>query len=344
MSNPPGRFETRGLAPLDDAPEVDQQGGPLATTLIPETARTIITRNDSPDIPFDRSVNPYRGCEHGCIYCFARPTHEYLGFSAGLDFETKIIFKPDAPRLLEQELRKPAYRCAVIAMGSNTDPYQPAERRLGLTRRILQVLSRHDHPVSVVTKSTLVLRDLDILRPMARKNLASVMISVTTIAPAMARCLEPRAPAPRKRLETIRRLSREGIPAGVLVSPMIPGLNDPELESILRACAASGARCAGYQLLRLPGEVQRLFCAWLAHHYPLRAKRVLSLLRQCRAGTLDDPRYGSRMSGQGPYARLLGQRFELARRRCHLEDRGVSLDTTKFRASPGEPRQGVLFG
>jgi DNA repair photolyase len=309
----------------------------------PEVTRTIITRNDSPDIPFDRSINPYKGCEHGCVYCFARPTHAYLGLSPGLDFETRIFSKPEAANLLREELRRPAYRCAVMALGSNTDPYQPIERDLRITRRVLEVLAEFRHPVGIVTKSTLVLRDLDILGPMARAGLASVMVSITTLDPELAGRMEPRASAPRQRVETIRALARSGVPVGVLASPMIPGLNDTEMERILEHSANAGAQSAGFILLRLPLEIKELFAEWLVEHYPLKARRILSLIKSARGGRLNDATFGTRMRGTGAYAELIRRRFDIAVRRLGLNRRRVTLDTTLFRPPPGPGDQEVLF-
>lgn len=350
ISNPTGRFERFRIERIAEEADVwdrldpEWEPPPVRTTLTPEVTRTIITRNDSPDIPFDRSINPYKGCEHGCVYCFARPTHAYLGLSPGLDFETRIFTKPDAAKLLRAELGRPGYKCAVMALGSNTDPYQPAERELRITRAILEVLAEHDHPVGIVTKSTLVLRDLDILREMAKKSLASVMISITTLEGDLARRMEPRAAAPGRRLETVRAIAEARVPAGVLASPMIPGLNDTELERILEACARSGATSAGYTLLRLPLEIKDLFAEWLQEHYPSRASHVLSLVRDTRGGRLNDPSFGSRMRGTGAYAGLIRRRFEVACRRLGLNRSSVALDTTRFRAPrPPSDQHGLRF-
>ncbi|HYS06483.1 MAG TPA: PA0069 family radical SAM protein [Candidatus Dormibacteraeota bacterium] len=346
VGNVEGRFETRRLRPEDYGWGTggDEDAPPrLPTTVTPEKTRTILSRNDSPDIPFDRSINPYKGCEHGCVYCFARPTHSYLGMSPGLDFETKIFSKPEAARLLREELRRPGYRCDVIALGANTDPYQPVERDLNITRAVLEVLWEHRHPVGIVTKSSLVLRDLDLLEPMARQNLAAVFLSITTLDRGLARTMEPRAAAPHRRLETIKALSDAGVPAGVLASPMIPGLNDKELESILEAAAAAGARTAGYILLRLPHEVKEIFSEWLTTHYPLKAAHVLSLVRQTHGGRLYDSEFGTRMKGDGPYADLLRRRFETASRRLGLLKRDLDLDVTQFRVPPRAGDQPGLF-
>jgi DNA repair photolyase len=346
VGNREGRFETRRIHPEDYGwdPGDDQDGPPpLPTTVTPEKTRTILSRNDSPDVPFDRSINPYKGCEHGCVYCFARPTHSYLGLSPGLDFETKIFSKPEAARLLREELRRPGYRCQVIALGANTDPYQPVERDLRITRAVLEVLWEHRHPVGIVTKSSLVLRDLDLLTPMARQNLAAVFVSITTLDGGLARTMEPRAAAPHRRLETIRALRDAGVPAGVLASPMIPGLNDKELEAILEAAAEAGARTAGYILLRLPNEVKEIFSEWLAAHHPLRAEHILSLVRQTHGGRLYESEFGTRMKGQGPYAELLKRRFDTACRRLGLLKRDIGLDATQFRVPPRTGDQPGLF-
>jgi DNA repair photolyase len=317
-----------------DLPEDDLP--PLRTTVSTDATQSIIARNDSPDILFEQSINPYRGCEHGCIYCFARPTHAYLGLSPGLDFETKLLMKPDAARLLDAELRRPGYTPKVIALGTNTDPYQPIEREHRITRSILEVLRDFNHPVGIVTKSALVQRDIDILAPMAAKRLAHVFVSVTTLDRELARKMEPRAAMPPRRLETIRALSQAGIPTGVMAAPMIPALNDHELERILEAAAEAGATSAGYILLRLPLEIKDLFAEWLEAHAPGRARHVLELVRDMRGGALYDSAWGRRMKGEGPYAELLKRRFELARKRLGL-DRNAErweFDLTLFRPPP----------
>lgn len=338
VSNPHVRFETHAASVFDDGwGTLCQDVGDLPrldTTLTRDSTRSAISWNDSPDIGFDRAVNPYRGCEHGCIYCYARPTHAYLGYSPGLDFETKLVFKPDVAELLEKELRKPGYVPRTLALGSNTDPYQPVERTLKLTRSVLEVLDRFNHPVGIVTKSSGVLRDLDILSSMARRNLARVHISVTTLDPRLARVMEPRAATPARRLHAIAELTRAGVPAGVLAAPMIPALNDAEMEKILEASARAGARHAGYVLLRLPLELRDMFDAWLQTHFPDRARHVLSLIRQTRAGNLNDPRFHHRFSGQGVYADLLMQRFERARRQFGFGEVRTQLDCQRF-AVPG---------
>jgi DNA repair photolyase len=344
-SNASGRYERRSVHAFDDGWEPTTDGAPAATRVASEGARRILTRNDSPDVPFDVSINPYRGCEHGCIYCFARPTHAWLGLSPGLDFETRILAKPDAPRLLRVELSRPGYRPEVIALGANTDPYQPVEKRLGITRAILEVLGEFAHPVGIVTKSDLVLRDLDLLAPMAERRLAHVHLSVTTLDARLARRMEPRAATPERRLAAIARLREAGIPCGVLASPMIPGLNDSELEAILDAATKAGATSASYILLRLPLELKDLFAEWLQANYPDRAKRVLGLVRDTRGGELYQSTFGTRMRGTGSYAALLEDRFELARRRFRLERRPAALDTRQFRVPrpPAEPAQLGLF-
>ena len=341
ITNPSGRFERFSVEPLPDALD-DEPLRRLETTVIPEKTKRIIARNDSPDVGFDRSINPYKGCEHGCIYCFARPTHSFLGLSPGLDFETKIFSKPDAARLLRDELAKPGYRCDTIVVGANTDAYQPIERDLRITRSVIEVLAEHRHPVSFITKSSMIVRDLDLLSALAKENLASVNFSVTTLDPKLARTMEPRAATPLKRLEAMRTLADAGVPVGVLASPMIPALNDSELERILEAAAASGARWANYILVRLPHELKTLFSEWLTTHYPQRAAHVLSLLTEMRGGKLYDPRFGERMRGRGPYADLLEKRFEVTARRLKLNEEPRALDTSKFQV-PARGGQLRLF-
>jgi len=337
--NPPVRFDSRVASPFDDGWEtLTGEFGELprlATTLTRDSSRSAISWNSSPDIGFDRAVNPYRGCEHGCIYCYARPSHAYLGFSPGLDFETKLVFKPDVAELLEKELRKPGYVPRTLALGSNTDPYQPVERTLKLTRTVLQVLDRFNHPVSIVTKSAGVLRDLDILAAMAKRRLARVYVSVTTLDPALARVMEPRAATPARRLHAIAELTRAGVPCGVMTAPMIPGLNDAEMEKILETAARAGARHAGYVLLRLPHELRQMFEDWLATHFPDRAKHVLSLIRETRGGALSEPRFHHRMAGQGVYADLLLRRFARATRQWGLDEAREGLDCGQF-TLPGQ--------
>ncbi len=338
LDNPAGRFERyqrtatpdQGVTPAGTA----EAPAPLRTTVTFESARSILTRNDSPDIPFKQSINPYRGCEHGCIYCFARPSHAYLGLSPGLDFETRLIVKPDAPDLLEAALRMPGYRPSPLALGSNTDPYQPIEARYRLTRRCLEVLARFGHPVGVITKSARVTDDVACLQRLAAERLVVVCISVTTLDPALARVLEPRAARPERRLDAIRRLRTAGVPVAVLASPMIPGLNDHELEAILTAAAAAGAQSAATSLIRLPGELAALFETWLAAHVPDRAARCLNLIRACHGGRLHRARFGIRMRGDGPYADLIADRFRLACRRLGLADRCWPFDSARFRVPP----------
>lgn len=336
VSNRSGRFEREGRVTADDGwgSWDDADLPPLRTTLHVDTSRTIITRNQSPDVPFDRSINVYKGCEHGCIYCFARPTHAYLGLSPGLDFETVIFYKPDAPALLDRELRARNYAVETIAMGTNTDPYQPVERELRLTRQVLEVLDAFNHPVSLVTKSALVLRDIDILGRMAERNLVHVCLSVTTLDRDLARTMEPRASTPPKRLEAIRRLADAGIPVTVMASPMIPALNDHELEEIVETAAAAGACGANYILVRLPLEIGPLFEEWLRTHAPNRADRVLNLIRQCRGGALYRSQWGVRMKGGGPYAEMLNARFHRVTRKLSLGGRWLPLDRAAFRPPP----------
>jgi DNA repair photolyase len=342
-SNPKVRFESVDVDPFDDGWDTlarareDDPAPP--TEVMPDASRSVIVRNTSPDIPFDRSINPYRGCEHGCVYCYARPTHAYLGLSPGLDFETKLHAKFDAATLLERELGRPGYACQPIALGTNTDPYQPVERRLKITRGVLEVLARCQHPVTIVTKSAAVVRDLDLLAPMARRNLARVAISVTTLDGELARRLEPRAAAPHRRLQAIRELSAAGVPTAVMVAPIIPALTDQEIERILAAGTAAGASSAGYVLLRLPHEVKELFEDWLSAHAPGRAAHVLSLVRQCRGGRLYDATFGRRMRGEGPYAQLIERRFAAAKRRLGLAVESRPLRTDLFVAPAREGGQ-----
>jgi DNA repair photolyase len=334
--NPENRFRRDTRAPVDDgwtgAPAEDDDPPPLATVVRIARARTIIARNDSPDIPFSQSINPYQGCEHGCIYCYARPTHAYLDLSPGIDFETKLFAKPDAAALLEKELAKPGYVCDPIALGTNTDPYQPIEREWKVTRSVIEVLAACNHPLTITTKGALVERDLDLLAPMAARHLVQVFISIAMLDRELARKLDPRAAAPHRRLELIRRLSDAGIPVGVNVAPVIPQLTDHELEAILEAAAAAGARYAGYTLLRLPLEVAPLFREWLDAHYPMRAAHVMSIVQQIRGGRDNDPRFGARMHGQGEFAALVRNRFRIACRRHGLNiEHDIPLDTSLFR-------------
>jgi DNA repair photolyase len=331
LSNASGRFEKETRCDANDGWDLPEDLPPLRTQLTRESAKTIVTRNDSPDISFDQSINPYRGCEHGCVYCFARPTHAYLGLSPGLDFETRLFAKTNAASLLERELSAPGYAAKTIAIGTNTDPYQPIERRERVMREVLEVLARTNHPVAIVTKSALVLRDLDLLAPMAKKGLVKVALSVTTLDPALARKMEPRATSPERRLDTIRRLAEANIPTAVMVAPIIPAINDAEIEAILARAHAIGARDAGYVLLRLPLEVRELFAEWLRAHYPGKLKHVLSLLRASRDGKLYDSKFGARMTGSGPYAWMIGRRFEAAAARLGLGRSRVPLHCELFR-------------
>ncbi|CUA88206.1 DNA repair photolyase [Chelatococcus sambhunathii] len=337
VGNPVARYEPTHREDVDDGWEGLAELPPFKTEVQTEKARTIITRNDSPDISFDRSVNPYRGCEHGCVYCFARPTHAYMGLSPGLDFESKLFAKPDAPALLEKELSASSYVPRTLAIGTNTDPYQPIERKFRLMRGILEVLGRTGHPVGIVTKSALVTRDIDLLAPMAARGLAKVAISVTTLDAKLARTMEPRAATPQRRLDTIRRLSEAGIPVTVLVAPIVPAVNDAEIENILAATHAAGAREAGYVMLRLPLEVRDIVRDWLMSNYPDKARHVLSLIRSTRGGKDYDSSWGQRMVGSGPYAWMIGRRFEMAAERLGFNKRRTRLRTDLF--SP--PRRGA---
>ena len=336
-SNHTGRYEAFTRHGFDDGwNELDDEEPPqLKTELQVEKARKIITHNDSPDIGFNSSINPYRGCEHGCIYCFARPSHAYMGLSPGIDFETKLFFKPDAARLLERELAHPGYRCERIQLGANTDPYQPIERKLMITREILKVLSRFRHPVTITTKSALVARDADILGPMGQANLAMVSISITTLDRKLARSMEPRASTPERRLKALRELTDAGVPTMVGFAPVIPGLNDHELEAVLERAAEAGAKHAHYVALRLPWEIKDLFREWLQAEQPDRAKRVMSLVQQMRGGRDYDPTFGKRGRGEGPVAAVISRRFKLATARLGMNDPYPGLDVTQFRRTAG---------
>ena len=347
--NPGNRFRREAREAYDDGwartPDDDAETPPkLKTVVTIQRARTIIARNDSPDIPFTQSINPYQGCEHGCVYCYARPSHAYLDLSPGLDFESRLFAKPDAAALLRAEMAKPGYVCDPIALGSNTDPYQPIEREWQVTRQILEVLAEHEHPFTIVTKSALVERDVDLIAPMAARNMARVYVSITTLDRDLARTLEPRASAPPRRLQAIRTLTAAGIPVGILTAPVIPQLNDRDLEATLEAAVAHGATSAGWILLRLPHEIAPLFRAWLDEHVPLRAAHVMSLIHQLRGGRDNDPRFGARMRGTGVYAELIEKRFALACRRLGLgRDRTAALDTSRFRPPRANTAQGELF-
>ncbi len=341
--NPSGRFEPVSRHIFDDGWNSLEDLPPFKTEVQVEKPRTIITRNESPDISFDRSINPYRGCEHGCVYCFARPTHSFMGLSAGLDFESKLFAKPDAAKLLDKELSKEGYQPRTIAIGTNTDPYQPVEKQWRIMREILEVLEARNHPVGIVTKSALVTRDIDILSRMAERGLAKVALSVTTLDRMLARTMEPRAATPTKRLETIRQLSDAGIPTSVMVAPIIPGLTDSEIERILDAARAAGARDAGYVILRLPLEVSPIFKDWLLRHYPDRYRHVMSLIRSMRDGKDYDSEWGKRMKGSGPYAWQIGRRFEIAARRLGLNAEKTPLRTDLFVAAEKRNEQLVLL-
>jgi DNA repair photolyase len=342
-TNASSRYEPRATVSFDDGWQSIEELPPFTTEVAVDTARKVITRNASPDISFDRSINPYRGCEHGCIYCFARPTHAYLGLSPGLDFESKLFMKPDAPELLERELSARNYTPRTIAIGTNTDPYQPVERRYQVMRRILEVLERTGHPVGIVTKSNLVVRDLDILSRMASRNLVRVGISVTTMDAQLARVMEPRAPTPSRRLEALRQLAEAGVPTTVMVAPVIPAVNDAEIERILDAAAACGVRGAGYVLLRLPLEVRDLFREWLQANFPDRERHVFALIRQTRGGKDYDSSFGKRMTGGGPYAWMIGKRFDTTCARLGLNVHKTELTTAHFQPPRASAEQLDLF-
>jgi DNA repair photolyase len=343
QTNASGRYESIARIAFDDGWQSLDELPPFKTTVTLDATRKIITRNDSPDISFDRSINPYRGCEHGCIYCFARPTHAYLGLSPGLDFESKLFAKPNAPELLERELSAPGYSPRTIAIGTNTDPYQPIEKQYQIMRRILEVLERFGHPVGIVTKSALVLRDIDILTRMAKRNLAKVALSVTTLDPKLARVMEPRAATPARRLEALRELAAAGVPTSVMVAPIIPAINDAEIERILDAAEALGVREAGYVLLRLPLEVRDLFGEWLKANFPDRYRHVFKLVRDTRGGKDYDANWGKRMVGSGPIAWMIGRRFEAACDKLGLNKARTKLTTEHFSPPPQESPQLSLF-
>ncbi len=342
--NPEGRFESRIRESVDDGRDTQpyEELPKLETTVTKEIAKSIIARNESPDVGFNQSINPYRGCEHGCVYCYARPTHAYLNLSPGLDFETKLFAKVNAAELLREELSHPGYQCDVIALGANTDPYQPIEREFRITRQILEVLAECEHPVGIATKSSMVERDLDLLAPMAQQRLAHVFVSITTLDHEIARRLEPRATAPQRRLQTIKTLSEAGVPCGVLVAPVIPVLTDSAVEKVLETAREAGATMAGYVLLRLPYEVKDLFKAWLEEHYPLKASHVMSRVRDMRGGKEYDSEFGSRMRGEGKFAELLAKRFKVACQRLGFNRNRESLDTARFRP-PQRGGQMALF-
>jgi DNA repair photolyase len=345
VSNRAGRFESLAVERVDDGWGIaDEPLPPLETTVLPEPTQSVITRNNSPDIPFEQSINPYRGCEFGCAYCFARPAHAYVNLSPGLDFETKLFYKKDAAQRLREELNRRGYRPSPISLGTNTDPYQPLEKRLGVTRSLLEVMAECRHPVTIVTKSALVVRDTDLLQCLAAEQLTRVFVSITTLDGELKRRMEPRAASPAARLATIAKLAAAGIPTGVMFAPVVPAINDHELESVLEAAAKAGAQTAGYLLLRLPGEVRDLFYEWLDTHYPERASRVRSRIREMRGGRDYDSRFGHRMRGQGPWAELLRRRFEEACRRHGLErNRSKPLETGLFRPPSRAPGQMELW-
>ncbi len=342
LSFVPGRFEPEERERYDDGWGGEAHllstcpAASIETTVTEERARSIISRNKSPDVPFDLSINPYRGCEHGCIYCFARPSHAYLELSPGLDFETRLFAKTNAVELLRRELSRPGHQVSPIALGVNTDAYQPVERQYRLTRSLIEVLAECEHPFTLITKSALVERDIDLLAPLAEKNLCSVFITITTLDHALARRLEPRAASPRRRLETVRVLAAAGIPTGVMMAPVIPALNDKSIEEVVEEAAAAGAASAGYVMLRLPNELKDLFREWLATHYPERAEHVMSILRQIRGGRDNDPRFGRRMTGTGNYAELIAKRFEIVLRRYGLDTRSAALATAGSGGRPFE--------
>ena len=346
-SNPSGRLEAFQRETFDDGWTADEAPEPLKTEVTVERPRTIITRNDSPDISFDQSINPYRGCEHGCFYCYARPTHAYQGLSAGLDFESRLFVKDGAAALLERELANPRYKPKVIALGANTDAYQPIERQYRVTRSVLEVLAKARHPVGIVTKSNLVLRDLDLLAPMAAEGLVKVFVSVTTVDRGLARRMEPRAPPPERRLEAIERLADAGVPVGVMAAPIIPAVNDGEIETILTRAYSAGAREAGYVALRLPLELRESFREWLAVNFPDRLKRAIALTQSMHGGKDYESQWGRRMAGSGPYAWMIGRRFEIAAKRLGYRETPLALRSDLFRApapvETGAPRQLSLF-
>lgn len=340
--NPAGRFERRASEALDDGSSAAEAPSALPTVVVEQAARSIISHNDSPDLPFTQSINPYQGCEHGCVYCYARPTHAYLNLSPGIDFESRLFAKTNAADLLRAELAARSYRCQPIALGANTDPYQPVERERRITRSVVDLLSECRHPFTITTKGALVERDIDLIAPAAALGLARVLISVPQLDHDLARRLEPRAAAPARRIETIRRLAAAGVPTGVLVAPLIPFLNDHELEAVLAAARRAGATTAAFIVLRLPHEVRALFAAWLQEHHPLKRERVFSALRDMRGGRDNDPRFGSRMTGCGPLADLLARRFALAKRRLGFSEATRELRCDLFRP-PRTDRQLDLF-
>lgn len=336
------RYQQEDRESIEDGWWQDEDEEPLATSVTVEQSRTIISRNRSPDIPFEQSINPYRGCEHGCSYCYARPAHAYMDLSPGIDFETRLFAKPDAAALLEKELASKSYRCSPIALGANTDPYQPIERQWRITRQIIETLQRCQHPLTIVTKSALVLRDRDLLSAMATQDLVQVFISVTTLDPTLARRMEPRAAAPWKRLRAIEHLARAGIPVGVMFAPVIPALNDNEMEAVLESAANAGARSAGYVILRLPHEVRPLFKQWLQEYAPLRFDHVMNMLRDMRSGRENDTEFGRRQTGQGPYSGIIAGRFRSACRKSALNETEIRLRTDLFIAPETSGQMNLL--
>jgi DNA repair photolyase len=350
VSNPHGRFAKETREDFQDGWDLDELNPEeenlptLETTLLQDNAKSVITHNDSPDIGFEQSINPYRGCEHGCIYCYARPSHAYMGLSPGLDFETKIFYKVNAAKLLEAELNKSKYQCKTIVLGANTDPYQPVEGKLQVTRSLLEVLNKYNHPVAIITKSSMIERDLDLLTDMAQRQIAKVAVSITTLSSELKRTLEPRASDPRGRLRVVKKLTEAGIPVRVMVAPIIPLITCVELEKILKEASAAGARYAGYTLVRLPYEVKDLFKEWLAKHFPERAEHVMNIIRQMRGGKENDATFGRRMRGEGEFANLLASRYKIACKRFQLNiDPDPVLRTDLFKR-PGQPEQLDLFG
>lgn len=341
--NPAGRFEDKSVCAFDDGWHNDEELAPLKTTVQIEKARNIITTNNSPDLGFDRSINPYRGCEHGCIYCFARPSHSYMGLSAGVDFETQLFAKPDAAKLLEKELSKAGYKPKIIAIGTNTDPYQPIEKKWTIMRDILAVLNKANHPVSIVTKSALILRDIDILSEMAQKRLVRVCISLTTLDSRLSRAMEPRAATPKRRLEAIKQLHEANIPVSTLVAPVIPGLNDHEIENILEVAKEAGIHDADFVMLRVPYEVAPLFKDWLLREYPNHYRKIISILRSMRGGKDYDADWQSRMRGTGPFAELVARRFAMACQRLEIGKRRIPLSFENFVPPIKSPVQLSLF-
>jgi DNA repair photolyase len=341
--NPSGRFESLNEELVDDGWDTLSELPRLKTEIFTETPKTIITRNLSPDISFDRSINPYRGCEHGCVYCYARPAHSYMGLSPGLDFESKLFIKPNAAALLREELTAPNYVPKTIALGANTDPYQPIERTYRITRSVIEILTEFKHPFGIVTKSYSVTRDIDLLKPLAALGLVKVAISITTLDPKLARAMEPRASTPAKRLAAIEELSKAGIPCVVMIGPIIPGLNDHEIDAILKAAYAAGAREAGYTMLRLPHEVKDIFKDWLEKAFPDRAAKVMALVKSVRGGDENDAHFGTRMTGRGPYAWTIGRRFQLAAQRLGLNAKRVKLRDDLFARPPQVGEQLALL-